>query len=348
MSLLRSTIASAVSFVAILSATAQLSAASPRTEPDPAVTHANRIGRTHFSEAFVTIDGVRLHYVEVGKGPLIILYHGFPSTWLSFIDVMTDLSDRFRVVALDAQGAGLSDQPQDPAAYRVPVLAAQLDKFARKIGGKKPFVLAGHDWGSALSLAYAQAYPHRLRAVIGMNAPPYADFLTLVWDDPEQQARSQYMQRFRALDQSSIETLGLPETVWRTSYGDLIARKVLSPERGELLRSALSKPATLNAAMNWYRANIPPFDQLGAETGWPRDPKPVTIPAVMLWGTRDTAFVAAAPDRFRHYAPRGCVIRLEGIGHWTPIEAPQQVGAAIRSVATTGTCPEEQAAGGTP
>ncbi|MEM9507162.1 MAG: alpha/beta fold hydrolase, partial [Cyanobacteria bacterium P01_E01_bin.35] len=138
-----------------------------------------------------------LHYVEAGQGPLIILYHGFPSFWYSWFDQMEVLKGQYRVVAVDGLGSGLSAKPQESEPYKLKALSKQLDDLARHLAGDEKYVLIGHDWGSVLALSYAQAYPDRLHKVIGMNAPLLNMFLKFLAQSPEQQNRSAYMTRIK-------------------------------------------------------------------------------------------------------------------------------------------------------
>jgi hypothetical protein len=122
---------------------------SETASEDPAVAYANRVTKTDsaYREGYFEYEGLRLHYVEAGEGNLVILYHGFPSYWLSFLDQMEALKPHYRVVAVDGLGAGLSDKPDTLSAYRVEALAAQLDALARHLTGGEKFTLIGHDWG---------------------------------------------------------------------------------------------------------------------------------------------------------------------------------------------------------
>jgi pimeloyl-ACP methyl ester carboxylesterase len=67
-------------------------------------------------------EGLCLHYLSAGQGPLVIFYHGFPLFSFSFHHQMNALADRYRVVAIDGPGINLSDKPSDLAAYRLPAL----------------------------------------------------------------------------------------------------------------------------------------------------------------------------------------------------------------------------------
>ncbi len=151
-----------------------------------------------FKDGFFEIEGVKLHYVEAGSGPLIIFYHGFPLFWFSFHHQMSALQDRYRVVAVDGLGINLSAKPDDLSQYKLPNLAHHLDQLAKHFVGDERFYLVGHDWGGALAWSFAQYYPHRLHRVVGINAPPTNQLLGLLESNPDQQRRSAYMYSMRS------------------------------------------------------------------------------------------------------------------------------------------------------
>lgn len=302
-------------------------------QPDPAVEHANRIrtGTIAYHEGYVGEGDSRLHFVEAGEGPLIIFYHGFPSFWYCWFNQMEMLKARYRVVAVDGLGAGLSAKPDTLDAYRVKNLANQLDAFARSIYDDGRFILIGHDWGGALSFAYAQAYPERLDAVIGMSAPPFNLFLELVHTNTEQQTRSQYMQRFREITLQDIINDGLPNRIWQEAYGKLISTGMLTHTEGELFRSALADPRAIHGGMNWYRANLAGFTESDPSYQWP-DPKlKIEVPSMLIWGDDDTTFVEDFLPRTAEQATGLSIISLPNVGHWTSMEAPGSANAAIES-----------------
>ena len=307
-----------------------LPAAALRSE-DRAVAHANSIrkGEITYSEGYFGEGGNRLHYVEAGKGPLVILYHGFPSFWYSWFGQMEELKGRYRVVAVDGLGAGLSAKPESLVAYRVEKLAEQTDRLARHLNGKRRFTLIGHDWGAALAFAYAQAYPKRLNAVIGMSAPPYNLFLETLRTSKEQQSRSSYMQFFRSVTLDEIRSRNMGEQIWRQSYGALLERGDLNKDEGELFRAALADPLAINGGMNWYRANIPPISEIREDTFWPRANPKIKVPTLLIWGDSDRTFVPEFMDQMSGYSSDMQIVRLPGINHWTSIERSERASKEI-------------------
>ena len=299
-----------------------IASSASATKADPAITHANAIrhGNIAYKEGYFGAGDARLHYVVAGKGPLIILYHGFPSFWYCWFDQMEALKTQYRVVAVDALGAGLSAKPTAQNAYRIEKLAAQIDGLARHLNGGKRFTLIGHDWGAALAFSYAQAYPDRLNTVIGISAPPYNQFLDLVRTNAEQRTRSNYMQVFHQLSLAGLTASGLPQRLWEQSYLSLISNGDLSPEEGELFRKALADPYAINGGMNWYRANIPLFATISKRDYWPAANPTIKVPTLVISGSADMIFVSDFLLHINDYAPGAKIVTLPNINHWATIE----------------------------
>ncbi|WP_337658531.1 alpha/beta fold hydrolase [Sphingorhabdus sp. Alg231-15] len=299
--------------------------------PDPAVifANANGSGDEKYKEGYFGSGDTRLHYVEAGEGPLIIFYHGFPSFWYSWFDQMEALKGRYRVVAVDALGSGLSAKPLNLEPYNIAKLAAQLDALSLHLGGDEKYILIGHDWGSVLALSYAQAYPDRLHKVVGMSAPPLNLFLGHAANDKEQQRRNQYMQRFRGTTLEMLKSNNAIETARTSSYKALVKRGDLSREEFELFENALSSNEMLYSAMNWYRANIPPFEEVSDADLWPGPNARITMPGLFIWGEEDQVFVPELIDKVDNAGTDMRTIRLEGINHWTSMQEPERAIKAI-------------------
>ena len=305
--------------------------ASKSAAEDPAVAYANRVteGEANYREGYFEYEGLRLHYVEAGGGDLVILYHGFPSYWLSFLDQMEALKSQYRVVAVDGLGAGLSDKPDTLSAYRVEALAAQLDALARHLAGDEKFALIGHDWGGALALTFAEAYPDRLTGVVGMSAPSYNVFLDLVKNSEEQQAASSYMQRIRETPPEAVVADPPGERLWHMGYAKLVEFGVLNEEEGELFRQALAPAAATNGGFNWYRANMPAPATITEGTYWPAPPARIRPPVLLIVGDDDTTFIRAYVAMMKETADDVTVEILPGIGHWTSMQDPDKSTQAI-------------------
>ena len=117
-----------------------------------------------FHEGFAEVNGLRLHYVEAGAGPDLILLHGYPQTWYGWRKVMAALADRFHCVAPDLRGLGESERPPD-GDYTKRAVAADVSALARQLGVKRAFV-AGQDMGGPVGYALAADHPDLVEKLV--------------------------------------------------------------------------------------------------------------------------------------------------------------------------------------
>lgn len=123
----------------------------------------------------VRINDIRVHYVEAGEGPLVVLCHGFPHLWLSWRHQMKALVRAgYRVVAPDMRGMGQTDAPADFHVYDVPHTVGDLTGLLDHLGAKDA-VFAGLDFGIFAIYDLAHAAPERVRAIIALENPHWPD-----------------------------------------------------------------------------------------------------------------------------------------------------------------------------
>ncbi len=124
-----------------------------------------------FSEGHVDSSGTRIHYVEAGSGPLVLLVHGFPESWYSWRHQMEHLASLgWRCVAIDNRGYGNSDNPVEVESYTAMHLAGDVLAVANALQ-PGPFALVGHDWGASVAWNTALFRPDLVRAVAGLSVP---------------------------------------------------------------------------------------------------------------------------------------------------------------------------------
>jgi pimeloyl-ACP methyl ester carboxylesterase len=127
-----------------------------------------------FNHQFADINGIRMHYVEEGKGPLVILLHGFPFLWYLWRHQIRALAAAgYRVVAPDQRGYGQTSQPKDLIDYDVTRLVGDVVGLVNHLG-EKSAVIVGQDWGSPISYFSSVMRPDLFRAVFMMCSPPDA------------------------------------------------------------------------------------------------------------------------------------------------------------------------------
>ncbi|MGA8035893.1 MAG: alpha/beta hydrolase [Candidatus Acidiferrales bacterium] len=281
-------------------------------------------------EGFVEVNGVRLHFVEQGTGPLILLLHGFPEFWYAWKDILPNLSKDHHVVALDMRGYNLSSMPDAVEQYAMPLLIGDVRAVAEHFGAKaeqgKKFVLVGHDWGGAVAWQFAYAHPELLRKLVILNAPHPAVFAHLLANDPGQQAASTYFNLFTSPQAET--TLG-------------------SSEFGLLQQAVFLKWATeedkqkylecwrrgLTGGLNFYRAaglKSPMSQEIADAVRTMMLKNALNVPTLVIWGMQDHALVPANLDGIQEYVKTVKILRMPDASHWVGQEQPAAVSAAIR------------------
>lgn len=271
---------------------------------------------------FVETNGIRMHYVEQGTGPLVVLCHGWPESWYSWRHQIPALAAAgFRVVAPDQRGYGLSFKPPQISAYAVGNLVADVIAIADELGHDK-FHLAGHDWGAAVAWATALLFPNRLKKLAILNVPHPAVFMRTIRTNPRQMRRSWYMAFF--------QLPRLPE--WRFSSnnfalgtGSLVSSSrpgTFTADDLDQYRKAWSTPGTVTAMLNWYRAFF------RAKPVLPRDLQ-VHVPTRILWGQRDMFLLPEMAQESVAFCDSAELTYFPEATHWLQHEEPDAVNAAL-------------------
>ena len=142
------------------------------------VYRARKVEREHPPTGqFITVDGVRLHYLEKGEGPPVVLLHGNVVTAEDFdtSGVLGLLAKRHRVIAFDRPGFGYSDRPHNGSAWSARAQADLLRDALVMLGINRPVVL-GHSWGAAVALALALNHPIAARGLVLLSGYYYPTF----------------------------------------------------------------------------------------------------------------------------------------------------------------------------
>lgn len=119
----------------------------------------------------VQVNGVRLRIAEMGKGPLVLLVHGWPESWYSWRHQMPALAAAgYRVVAPDMRGYGGSDKPEAVESYDIHHVTGDLVALVDALG-ERSAILVGHDWGAIVTWNAMLLHPQRFTALIAMSVP---------------------------------------------------------------------------------------------------------------------------------------------------------------------------------
>jgi pimeloyl-ACP methyl ester carboxylesterase len=265
--------------------------------------------------------GIRLHVVESGVGPLVLLLHGFPDFWYGWRRQIPALAAAgFRVVAPDLRGYNLSDKPSGARAYGIRTLARDVASLIEQLGETRAHVV-GHDWGAGVAWAFAMAHPERLARLAVLNGPHPERFLRGL-RDPAQLVKSWYMFLF--------QLPWLPEEVLRMDDFGMLARSLrdeptrpgaVTAEDIARYREAWSRPGALTGMLAWYRAMFLPSARV--------EMRAIDAPALVLWGDADPHLGSALATPAPELVPNARVVMIPGASHWVHLDAPERVNAKL-------------------
>lgn len=126
-----------------------------------------------FESQYLDLDGVRLHYVDQGPrdGDPVVMLHGNPSWSFYYRELIKALRDKYRCIAPDHIGMGLSDKPDDSQyEYTLDRRVADLEKL---LGELSNITLVVHDWGGMIGFAYAARHPERIARIVVLNTAAF-------------------------------------------------------------------------------------------------------------------------------------------------------------------------------
>jgi pimeloyl-ACP methyl ester carboxylesterase len=281
---------------------------------------------------YADVNGVRLHYVAEGQGPLLMFVHGFPEFWYAWQGQLGEFGRDHFAVAPDMRGYNLSSKPAGVEQYAVPLLVEDLVALADHLGHRR-FTLVAHDWGGAIAWATALLHPDRLERLVIVNAPHPAIFQRLLAEHPGQQKASQYMLFFRSAE---------AEATLAADNFALLRQMVLgegqpwgwatAADRTAYLE-AWAQPGALTGGLNFYRAarlgppapGEPPRTRAGDLSGLV-----VKVPTLVIWGEKDTALLPENLDGLDRVVSDLTIRRVADGTHWVAHEHPALVSRHIR------------------
>jgi epoxide hydrolase 4 len=260
-------------------------------------------------EGYADLGSVKLHYVEAGQGPLIVLLHGFPEFWFGWrLQIAPLAAAGFRVVAPDTRGYNLSSKPEGFKSYAIDLLAADIRDLIGKLGAESALIV-GHDWGGSIAWAVAMNHPEVVERLAILNAA-HPRKLQEGLLSPSQLRKSWYF-FFFALPR-------LPEDVvhardwhfFRHFLHD--ANPPYTPQEIARYVDAWSQPGAAAGMINYYRASVRQSQKEAAAKL-----RPISAPTLVIWGERDSYLGPDLAEPHRKDVPNlDRVERVADASHW--------------------------------
>ena len=266
--------------------------------------HAAELGTDGFADS----DGVKIHYVTMGKGPLVVLIHGFPDYWYTWRKQMPALAKHFHVVAIDQRGYNKSDQPKGVENYTMDKLVGDVVAVVDHFKQEKA-VIVGHDWGGMVAWTFAMQYPKKTDRLVILNLPHPKGLLRELATNPQQQKNSQYARNFQKEDAASLLK---PE---------LLVLWVRDPDARKKYLEAFRR-SSIEAMLNYYKANYPREPYADNKREFPK----VQCPVLMFHGLKDKALLSGALNGTWNWVERDLtLITIPSSGHFVQQDAAKLV-----------------------
>jgi haloalkane dehalogenase len=268
-----------------------------------------------FRSRFALVAGCRVHYVDEGRGPGLLLLHGNPTYSFLYRDIIRRLAPRFRCIALDYPGFGLSSAP--PGYDFRPATHSRVVEELVLALGLSGLTMMVQDWGGPIGLGVAGRRPELFRALVIGNS----------WAWPIERAPA--IERFSRIMGGPIGgflirrlnafvNVFIPAGMKRGRP----SREVMEAYRGPFARRESREPVhVFPREILASRAFLAEVERnLAALRG---------LPTLLTWGDRDVAFKAAELRRFEELFPRHRTVVLRGAGHYIQEDAPADIANAI-------------------
>jgi pimeloyl-ACP methyl ester carboxylesterase len=270
-----------------------------------------------FARRSIALTDGAMNYVDEGSGEVLLFVHGTPTWSFEYRHLINNLAKRYRCIAPDHLGFGLSERPRG-FAYTPEAHAAALREFVDRLGLDR-FTLVVHDFGGPIGLPLALDRPSRVARLVMLN--------TWAWpidDDPKMAkgarfiggAIGQFLYRYA---NASLKLI-MP-----SAYGD---KTKLTPSIHahylNVFRDRDARVVVLHALAKSLLGSRAHYQSLLDRLGSLRQ-----MPVLIVWGMKDTAFQPYQLERWRSLLPEAAVVEIAGAGHWPHEEDPAAVTAAI-------------------
>ncbi|ANH67452.1 alpha/beta fold hydrolase [Mitsuaria sp. 7] len=277
-----------------------------------------------FTSEYQTVDGVKLHYVKGGSGPLVYLVHGFGQSWYEWHQLMPRLAEKFTVVAPDLPGLG---QSAVPPSFRATDVAPLLYGLAKNLSGGQKFDLVAHDIGIWNTYPMLVAHQDQIRRVVYMEAPiPDESMYTFPAFTAEGESLVWHFSFFAAGGNMAEKLIAGKERFFFEHFIKVHAtnKEVFTPKLLDLYARSYAKPHSLNAAFEYYRV----VNQ-GVQDNKVLANRKITVPAMAIGGGGHGGLGQFQADQMKRYATDVTGVVLPACGHWLPEECAAPLNDAV-------------------
>lgn len=241
----------------------------------------------------ISVDGLNIFYREAGakENPTILLLHGFPTSSHMFRNLISDLADRFHLVAPDYPGFGNSSMPTvNEFDYTFDHLADVMEKFTEALELSK-YSLYVMDYGAPIGFRLATKHPQRVEALIVQNGNAYEEGLRDFWEP----LKAYWHDRSSENADKLRQFFTLDATKWQYTHG-VRNPQAISPDNWNIDQPLLDRAGNNDiqlALFHSYGSNPPLYSQ------WQSYFRTYQPPTLVVWGKNDFIFPAEGAHPYK-------------------------------------------------
>ena len=268
------------------------------------------------------VNDLNFHYVEAGKGPLVILLHGFPEFWYSWRQQIPALVEAgYRVMAPDMRGYNLTDRPSITSKYTIHVLATDVVGLIQHAGEQNAHVV-GHDWGAAIAWHVAMRYPKVVNQLAILNGPHPKVFERGIWR-PSQLLRSWYMFFFQIPFLPELYmSKRYPKVMRKISTKHYVNQGKLSLNDIDVYSKVFKDRKSVRGPINYYRAVFRhPFASRNSNSV-------INAKTLVIWGRKDRHLGIRLSKPKSEHVPH-CHVEYLDASHWVQQDASAEVNSLL-------------------
>lgn len=269
-----------------------------------------------FKSKFVQSRYGKIHYLDEGAGQVLLFVHGNPNWSFGYRKLIQHLSKRYRCIAFDHLGFGLSDKPYE-MSYLPQFHSENLEWFIQKLD-LKDVIIFMHDWGCPISIHYAERYPTNVKGLVAFNG-----WFWSVKDNKTLKLFSQFMGS--ALGRNLCKYFNFfPKVLMKVDVGD---KKRFSKSIHEHYTKPFPKPETRKGTWIFPKSFL--SEDKWLSDLWEKRSVLNQIPSLFLWGIKDKAFPEVFLENWKMTFPENTVVKFDYSGHNSPEEIGEEALAPV-------------------
>ena len=281
-----------------------------------------------FTHHEAQLDDIKIHYVREGKGPPLLLMHGWPGYWWEWYKCIGPLAEHFDVIAADMRGYGDSEKPDlnDISKFTLDIVTDDYAKLLKHLGIERAYVV-GHDYSALIMHKFVRLY--RDMTIKGLTIDPITPGFELRYLSVPHFPESWYSQ-FHQLDMA-VELVSSSRAATKMYFRHFLShwshnKNLITDEEMEIYTDNFVKPGNIHAGFNFYRANLSL-----TSVAWTQLDRTISdVPMTFLQGMGDPVVPSGWSDLVTPWYNNDTIEYVKDAGHFMMMEKPDVVVDRIR------------------